>query len=455
MMYSGKKVLVVGVARSGIGAANLLCKLGADITINDIKTKAQLSDQLGLLSDKINVVLEMKADSLVYDKDLVVVSPGIPTSLSFFEEARKLRVPVIGEVELAYSVCKGKIAAITGTNGKTTTTALVGAIFNRSNKNTFIVGNIGDAFSNKVLDMSEDSLIALEVSSFQMETIKDFRPKVSAILNVTEDHLARHGSMDEYIRCKKRIFENQKEDDILVLNYDDMVTRSMGNQGECKKVYYSKNEIEGNCVCVKNNIIMIKYDGSIKKVCDADKISLPGIHNLENVLAAVAITYFYGIKIDDIAYAIQNFAAVEHRLEFVCEHKGIRYINDSKGTNTDATMWAVKAMDRPTIIILGGYEKGSEFDDLVAAFNEFIKGAVIIGQTKPKIVSSLKKNGFTNYKECDTFEDAVYTAVEIAKEGYNILLSPACASFDMFKDFEARGLRFKEIISEIKENGYE
>ena len=451
-MYQGKNVLVVGVARSGIGAANLLCKLGANVTINDIKSKDELIDQLGLLKKGINIVLESKADKLVGQNDLVVVSPGIPTKLSFFNVAMDLNIPVIGEVELAYSVCMGQIAAITGTNGKTTTTALVGAIFDRTEKDTFIVGNIGDAFSNKVLEMKKDSLIALEVSSFQMETVETFKPKVSAILNITEDHLARHVSMDEYIRCKKRVFENQTSDDYLVLNYDDETTCQMASDANCKVIYFSKSNIDGDCVCVKDGVIIIKDAEQIIKVCKANEISLPGVHNLENTLAAVAIAYFYGINIESIAYAIQNFTTIEHRLEFVCEIEGIRYINDSKGTNTDAVIGAVNAMDRPTVIILGGYDKGSDFEPLVKEFNEYIDGAVVIGQTAPIITESLEKHSFTNYKKADSLKDAVVIARGMSKEGYNVLLSPACASFDMFKDFEARGLKFKEIVNEIKES---
>ncbi|MEX1376964.1 MAG: UDP-N-acetylmuramoyl-L-alanine--D-glutamate ligase [Eubacteriales bacterium] len=454
-MYKRNNVLIVGVARSGIGAANLLHSLGAKVTINDIKTESDLSDQLQLLDKGVNLTLGCKADGLVAGKDLIVVSPGIPTSLSFFEVAKKRRVPVIGEVELAYSVCPARVAAITGTNGKTTTTALLGAIFKKQSENSFIVGNIGFAFSSKVLEMKEDSNVALEVSSFQMETIKKFRPKVSAILNITEDHIARHGSMDEYIRCKKRIFENQKDGDVLVLNYDDQTTRKMADEAKCKVVFFSKGDIDFDGACVADNKIIIKDDGKIIEICDKENVSLPGVHNLENVLAAVAIAHFYGIGEDAISYAVQNFKSVEHRLEFVLEHTGIRYINDSKGTNTDASVWAVKAMDRPTIIILGGYEKGAEFDGLIESFSELIKGAVVIGQTKEKIIAAMKKAGFKNYKESNTFEDAVYTALEMASEGYNILLSPACASFDMFKDFEQRGRRFKEIAREIQEKDNE
>ncbi len=454
-MYQEKKVLVVGVARSGIGAANLLYKLGADVTINDIKNEDDLADQIGLVDDGIKIVLESKADKLVTDKDLIVVSPGIPTNLSFFSVAEELNIPVIGEVELAYSICRGKIAAVTGTNGKTTTTALVGAIFNKSGGDTYIVGNIGDAFSNKVLEMKEDSLIALEVSSFQLETIKSFKPGVSAILNITEDHLARHGSMEEYIRCKKRIFENQSKEDILVLNYDDEYTRNMINEGICKKVFFSKKEIDGNCVCVANEKIIIKDNQKIIEICDVNKVSLPGIHNLENILAAAAISYFYGVKPEAIAYTVQNFEPVEHRLEFVLEHRGIRYINDSKGTNTDSTISAVRAMNKPTIIILGGYDKGADFDPLVKEFNEYIKGVVVIGQTAEKIISNLKKRGFENYKRAKTLEDAVDKAVQMSTEGDNVLLSPACASYDMFKDFEERGKVFKDIVNTIKERANE
>lgn len=451
-MYSGKKALVVGVARSGIGAAKLLYKLGADVTINDIKPFDELKEQLEELSGGINIKVGCKADELIAGMDMVVVSPGIPASLSLFSEADALGVPVIGEVELAYTVCKGKIAAITGTNGKTTTTALTGAIFNEYSKNSFIAGNIGEAFSNVVLETDDESLTALEVSSFQLETIDKFHPDVAAVLNITEDHLARHGSMEEYIRCKKRIFENQKENDYLVLNYDDPATREMGKECKSTVIYFSKNSLDCGCACVENGRVVIKNAGDIHDICAVDEIPIKGQHNLENVLAACAIAYYMGVDCLSIRNGILNFKGVEHRLEFVAEKSRIRYINDSKATNTDAAIVAVKAMDAPTIIILGGYDKGNEFDLLIESFTENIKGAVVIGQTKDKIVDSLEKSGFSNYSTAEGFEQAVYKAGEMAEAGYNVLLSPACASFDMFKDFEQRGKVFKEIVKNMKEN---
>ena len=451
-MYQNKKALVVGVARSGIGAANLLVEEGSEVVINDIKEKEQLENQLGLLDKRVKKELGCKADGLVSGRDLIVVSPGVPTSLSFFAEAAKQDVPVISEVELAYTVCKAKIAAITGTNGKTTTTALAGEIFKKFKGESFVVGNIGDAFANKALEMKEDSMVALEASSFQLETVKTFKPKVSAILNITEDHLQRHKTMEEYIRCKKRIFENQSENDYLILNYDDETLRKIEKEGKCKKIFFSKNDIPGDCVCVKNDNIIVKYAAKEETICPVGSVSMPGIHNLENMLAAAAISYFYGADIESIAYTLQNFKGVEHRLEFVAEHNGIRYINDSKGTNTDATIWAVRAMDMPTIIILGGYDKGIEFDGLIKEFNQYIAGVVIIGETKTKIAATLDKYNFTNYKTADKFEEAVYTALGMAQAGYSILLSPASASYDMFKDFEERGRVFKKIVAEIKEN---
>ncbi|MBN2879681.1 MAG: UDP-N-acetylmuramoyl-L-alanine--D-glutamate ligase [Clostridia bacterium] len=450
-MHSGKKVLVVGVARSGIGAAKLLYELGAEVTINDIKPLEELNSQLVEVSNGINIKVGCKADELIAGMDLVVVSPGIPASLSLFSEAKALGVPVIGEVELAYTLCKGKIAAITGTNGKTTTTALTGAVFKEFSENTFIAGNIGEAFSNVVLKTDDKSLTALEVSSFQLETIDKFHPNVAAVLNITEDHLARHGSMTEYIRCKKRIFENQGRNDFLILNYDDPATREMSKDCKCTVIYFSKGSLEDKCACIENSKVVIKSDTGFQEICDISEIPIPGQHNLENVLAAAAISYFMGVDCLSIRKGILNFKAVEHRLEFIADKNGIRYVNDSKGTNTDATIVAVKAMDAPTIIILGGYDKGSEFDSLVEAFTDNIKGAVIIGETKEKIVYSLEKKGFDNYITADGFEEAVHKAGEMAEQGYTVLLSPACASFDMFKDFEQRGKVFKEIVGNIKQ----
>lgn len=450
-MYVNKRALVVGIARSGIGAANLLNKLGAVVTINDIKSADKLKDQLQTIDKGINIVLNQKADELVPKNDIVIVSPGIPTNLSFFAVANDKNIPVISEIELAYSVCSGQIAAITGTNGKTTTTALVGEIFKKAKRDTCVAGNIGDAFSNEVLRLNKDSAIVLEVSSFQMETINEFRPKIAAVLNITQDHLARHGSMDEYIRAKKRIFENQTCDDILILNYDDETTKAMSSQAKAKIIYFSKNNVDLDGVCVVNGEITIKDGNSIISVCKASQVSLPGMHNLENILAAVAISYYYGIDVEAIRSVIQSFAGIEHRLEFVANINGIKYINDSKGTNIDATICAIKSMDKPTIIVLGGYDKGAQFNELVSTFNEYIVGAVVIGETTDKIVSALKNNNYSDYRTCKTYSDAIYTAKDMANDGYNILLSPACASFDMFDDYEARGKEFKNIVKSIAE----
>ena len=342
---------------------------------------------------------------------------------------------------------EAEFVSITGTNGKTTTTILTGEIFKNAGISTHVLGNMGIPIAGEVQHTKKGDVILSETAALQVEMIEDFRPHVCAVLNITEDHLDRFGTMEKYISAKKRIFENQTEQDFCILNYDNEITRGMEDEPASKVVFFSRKEqLEGG-VFVKDGIILSAEDNGCHNICRADEVKIPGVHNLENALAACAMARCYSIDEKIIADTLREFSGVEHRIEFVREFEGVRYINDSKATNPDAAMYAARAMARPTVIILGGSEKKNSFVSMLSGFGENIKAAVAIGETKANIVRDAETAGFGNIQTADSFEEAVQTARKIAKDGWNVLLSPACASYDMFDNFEHRGTVFKKIVN--------
>lgn len=444
-----KQALVVGMAKSGVAAARLLVRQGAQVTINDSKSADELTEALkGLRGVKVAQALGQKADGLLAGKDLVVVSPGVPTSLSFFEKARQAGIPVIGETQLGYEFTRCPIVAITGTNGKTTTTALMGHIFERAGYATHVTGNIGQPLSSVALDTQPDDRVVLEASSFQMETITTFRPRVSAILNITEDHLNRHKTMENYIDAKARIFENQRDDDVLVLNADNALTAALAERASCRVLYFSRTqEVPAGCCILEGRITYLPGDGARVPMGRPEEVRIPGKHNLENALAAATMAMAMGVPGAVVRHALATFEGVEHRLEFVDEIQGVRFINDSKGTNPDASIQAVDSMRLPTILIAGGSEKNSDFTPFIQAFTDKIVAMIVIGETADRIQRTAMKEGFVNVQRADSLKSAVEKAFAMAKPGYNVLLSPACASFDMFQNFEHRGEVFKSIVA--------
>ncbi len=452
MEIKNKKILVVGMARSGIAATILLCKLGAIPFLADTKGKESFGKKLQALEDyPVQWHLGVPPEELLPLIDMVVISPGVPINAAVVTKAEELGIPVIGELELGYKYTKGKLVALTGTNGKTTTASLVGEMFKNAGKVTHIVGNIGHPYSAEALTSKSEDVIVAEVSSFQLEGIKDFRPKVSAILNITPDHLDRHCNMENYISLKQRIYENQKNEDILVLNWEDEILQKIGKKLKgIKVVWFSSKEVLSQGAYVKNEKIYYSTDGEETLICNVDDVFIIGEHNLENALAATAIGMNMAVPGPVIRHTLRTFPGVEHRIERFMEKDGITYINDSKGTNVDATIKAIKAMKNKTIIILGGYDKQINFLPLAKeiANNENIVGAVLIGETAVKIEKVLLEAGYGNMKKANTLKEAVDTAKTMAETGYNILLSPACASFGMFEDYEQRGRVFKEIVKD-------
>ena len=450
MDIAGKNVLVFGSGISGIGAAGLLEERGASVTLYDGNDKLDVEEIRGKMKDgaKTDIVLGEFPEELLRKLDLVIISPGVPTDLPIVNRMRESDIPVVGEIELAYELGKGEVLAITGTNGKTTTTALLGEIMKAVYDSAFVVGNIGIPYTNVVDETRDDSVIVAEMSSFQLESIVDFRPRVSAILNITPDHLNRHHTMEAYIQAKKIVAINQTAEDTCVLNYEDEVLREFGETLQTKVLYFSsKRKLDKGIYLDNGNIIYRNPDECL--VCNVQELKLLGLHNYENVMAAVAMAVAYGVPMDSIRKTIKEFTGVEHRIEFVAEKNGVAYYNDSKGTNPDAAIRGIQAMNRPTYLIGGGYDKQSEYKEWIESFDGKVKKLLLIGQTREKIAKEAEECGFTDIMLLDTFEDAVLTATKLAEPGEAVLLSPACASWGMFKNYEERGDKFKEIVNSL------
>lgn len=448
MDMKNKKVLVFGSGISGIGAGKLLEQVGASVVLYDGKEtldKEVLKSQLGD-DTKAEIILGELSEEVMETLDLVVMSPGVPTDLPVVLKMRDMGIPIWGEVELAYTYGKGDVLAITGTNGKTTTTALLGEIMKNYKESVFVVGNIGNPYTAAALEMREDSVAVAEMSSFQLETIHEFRPKVSAILNITPDHLNRHHTMEAYIKAKEDIAKNQTKEDTCVLNYEDEVTRKIGENVKANVLYFSSQRKLDRGIYLDDGNIILRQDEEIL-VCNVNELKLLGTHNYENVMAAVAMAAAYGTPMEVIRRTIKEFAGVEHRIEFVREKDGVAYYNDSKGTNPDAAIKGIQAMNRPTVLIGGGYDKDSEYEEWIQAFDGKVKLLVLVGATKEKIAEAAERVGFVSYVMADSFEEAVEKCIEAAEPGDAVLLSPACASWGMFKNYEERGDKFKELVN--------
>ena len=445
-----KRVLVCGMARSGIAAARLLCELGAKVTISDLKEESAFDGQLAFLHDMdCAFALGQAPDAYIPQQDVMVISPGIAWAKPFVQSAIAQGVEVIGELELGARLSRGELVAITGTNGKTTTTTLVGEIFKASGRRTHVVGNIGYPITATAGISTDADVTVAEVSSYQCEGISTFHPRVGAVLNITEDHIVRHGSMEVYIAMKRRIFANQTDRDVAVFNYDDATCREMAKGLRGRVAWFSRTQKVDCGAYVEDGRIVLDFDGVRKTVCRADEVFIPGPHNLENALAAVVITGAMGVPTDVMAGVLRTFRGVEHRIETVRELGGVTWINDSKGTNVDSTQKAIATMTRPTVLILGGSDKKVSFDPLAETIIAApqIEHCVLIGDTAEQIRAALDRVGYRAYTMTGYDFDACLAACRsLARPGGCVLLSPACASFDMFKDYEDRGRIFKEKV---------
>ena len=447
--------IVAGTGKSGISATKLLVNHGVKVYLfdeNKDRDIEAIKEKTGD-SELVQIELGELGEDALSSSQLMVISPGIPVDAPFTDVVRNAGIPIWSEIELAYHYGKGKIAAITGTNGKTTTTALVGEIVKAHNAKTIVVGNIGIPYTELCDTTDDDSDTVAEISSFQLETVIDFHPNVSAILNLTPDHLNRHYTFENYGNVKFSITKNQTMDDVTVLNYDDEHTRAMGEKAKehCHVVYFSRLEKPAGGVYLEDGDIILE-DGDKKiNVLAIKDLKLMGAHNVENVLAAVGISYYMGVPVDVIRDVATSFKAVAHRIEYVDTVDGVAYYNDSKGTNPDAAIKGIQAMVAPTFLIGGGYDKGSEHDEWIEAFDGKVKWLVLIGQTAQKIADCAKRHGFNSIIFEENLQDAVAYCHENAVDGDAVLLSPACASWGQFDNYEQRGDMFKEYVRSYKE----
>ena len=436
-----------------MAAAGALVEKGAAVSIQDSKgadsfdqsfldemRAAGVTEYLGCVPDDMSAF------------DMLVLSPGVPPTLDFIQDAKAAGAEIIGELELAYRLCKGRFVAITGTNGKTTTTTLVGEIYKASGADTIVGGNIGNAIAVDAMNAGDDTVMVTEVSSFQLETVKDFRPEVSAILNLTPDHMDRHKTMENYGRAKAAVFANQTPDQYCVLNLDDEACFELAEREGCraKVVPFSrKEELEFGAFAKDGRIVIKNETGELVDICGEDELQIPGSHNLENALAAAAVCYFGGVDPQTIGEAMKAFPGVAHRIELCCEKNGVRFVNDSKGTNTDAAIKAIEAMKENIILIAGGYDKGASYEEFIDVFPGRVKELILLGKTAPKIKAAAEAAGFTNITMAADMEECVAIAWKKAQPGDVVLLSPACASWDMYDNFEQRGDHFRECVQKL------
>lgn len=458
MELKDKKFLVAGTGMSGIGTVKLLRNANAEVILYDGNTKLRVEDitdklKAAGIKDYENIQIEIGElkQETANKIDICIISPGISLEVPFVKMLKSINKIIWGEIELAYRCSKGKIVAITGTNGKTTTTALTGKIMEKCYEKTFVVGNIGTPYSLMAEKTDDNSVTVAEISSFQLETIDEFHPNVSAVLNITPDHLDRHHSMDCYSDIKMSICKNQTLGEVCVLNYEDERLRKYAETLKCKPVFFSsKTKLNDGIFCDEAGNICISIEGRCEKLMNVSEMKLVGIHNAENVMAAIALAENLNIPREIYIDVIKNFNSIEHRIEYVDTINGVIYYNDSKGTNTDASKKALEAMTKKTVLIAGGYDKGLEYDDWVEAFGDRIKCLVLLGKTSDKIAKAARKKGFDNIIMVETLKEAVEVSAKNAKEGDAVLLSPACASWDMFKSYEERGNLFKEYIKSLK-----
>lgn len=453
-MLTGKKCLVVGSGISGVAAVGLLSAFGnriffydsnENLTIDDLEAKLPKGVSARCFTRTLPVEVMEKIE-------YAILSPGVPTDLPLICDLRGLGVKILGEIELAYLAEKGRVAAITGTNGKTTTTTLLGEIMKAhlGEDRTLVVGNIGNPYTGEVLRSSANTVTVAELSSFQLETIDTFRPKVSAILNLTPDHLNRHYTMEAYGAAKEKIAINQTRDDLCVLNYENVYTREFGKRSSATVVYFSSQRELEEGYFLRGTHVIRRFEGRDMDLMDYKRdMTLVGIHNAENVMAAIAMAEGMGVPMTTILNTIRSFRGVEHRIEYVATKNDVVYYNDSKGTNPDAAIQAIRAMDRPTVLIGGGYDKHNSFDRWIESFGGRVKWLVLIGQTKEKIAECAASHGMHQVKLADTYEECLKLCTELAQPGDAVLLSPACASWGMFPNYEIRGKLFKEYVNSL------
>jgi UDP-N-acetylmuramoylalanine--D-glutamate ligase len=448
---AGRRVTVFGLAKSGVAAARLLRAVGADVVGTDAKPVAALGREVAGLAELGVRLVTGPGDPMAAfaDADLVVVSPGVPLDAHPLTTLRARQVPIIGELELGWRATEADTIAITGTNGKTTTTALTGSVLTLQPRPVLVAGNIGTPLAAHALAFPADGLVVCEVSSFQLETTEHFQPRVAVVLNLSPDHLDRHGTLEAYADAKARIFANQTSADCAVLNADDEATRALASRTSAPVVWFSRRRELSHGVFVRDGRIAAKLNGHVEDICPLSEIFLRGQHNVENVLAATACALWTGVSPAAIRAAVGRFRGVAHRIEWVRDLAGVKYYNDSKGTNVDSTLRALESFAEPIVLIAGGKGKGQAWGPLAAAARGRVAHAVLIGEDAAKIGAALTDAGVP-VTFSRSLQDAVDRARALATPGSIVLLSPACASFDMFDNFEHRGDAFKKTVERLE-----
>jgi UDP-N-acetylmuramoylalanine--D-glutamate ligase len=447
-LLRNRKISVIGAARSGVAVAKLLQSQGSLVFVSDktgpekLKTEAQMLHELG-------IVYELGGHSdRVYDCSLIAISPGVPSNAPVVLEARKRGINVVSEVEVASWFCRSPIIAITGSNGKTTTTTLIGRILGDAKKKHFVAGNIGTAFSSIVLELAPTDLAVLEISSFQLDHCETFRPRISAIMNITQNHMDRYDySMEKYAGSKARIFMNQKDDDALIYDADDEQTAKIVQNARCRKIPFSTRQRLTEGAYVEGRALVTTLDGRHTEVINVNDISIKGPHNLYNAMAASLVGHLTGVGTASIRATLKNFKGVEHRQEFVREVNGVRYYNDSKATSVEAVWYALQAFDQPIVLMLGGRDKGNDYSRIWDLVQKHVRAVVAIGESAEKVGKAF--SGTKPVRTANSIEEAVQTAQSLAQTGDVVLLSPACASFDWFENYEQRGRVFKELVKNL------
>ncbi len=441
-----KNVLVIGLGVSGIASVKALSKLGSNIFVYDDKTKEELKEKLITLKN-YNIKYYFKNyDFDLRDIDFAIKSPGIKLNNPLIKRLQNENISVIGDVEAAYKYTNKKIVAITGTNGKTTTTTLIGELLKYSNIDCKVTGNIGSGILLDAVESDKDEILVAEVSSFQLESTETFKPYISVITNITPDHIDWHNGYENYIKSKFKVLKNQDKNDYCILNYDDSTLRKNVDKIKSDIIFFSAKSKLDEGIYINNNKIVYAKNKIINNIININEIFIPGKHNLENAMAAAAAAIVLNVPIKIINKVLKEFKGIEHRLEFVGEFRGIKYYNDSKGTNVESSVKAVEAIEKPIILIAGGYDKSSDFDDFISSFGSKVKHMILLGDTADKISLCAKKHGYNEFTKVKDMDEAVKLSFEIGSVGDNVVLSPACASWDMYTSYEVRGRDFKERV---------
>lgn len=448
--FTNKRVLVLGAGVSGISVAHILQQLGAHVILSDSKPADKIDKDFSVLQAAgVTLALGNQNEELLDGIDYLVLSPGISIYIPLVAIALKRGITVMSEVEVAYRLSDAPMVAITGTNGKTTTTTLVGEILKTTGRQVTVGGNIGAALSEQTLESSSDGFVVAEVSSFQLEGVIKFRPHIAAILNLTPDHLDRHRTMEIYQQMKEQIFAKQQYGDYLILNYDDTAVRSMAERAPGKVAYFSRRQRLESGIFVEDGRIRIKWEGETTDICAVNDIRIKGGHNVENAMAACAVGYFAGARPEDMAEVLRTFPGVEHRIEPVTEINGVAYYNDSKATNPESSIKALEAFDGHIILIAGGRDKNTDLTEFMQLAKTKVDHLILLGEAQQRFAEAAAQCGIKNIHNVNSFAEAVKLAHKLAQQPQVVLLSPACASYDMFNNYEERGKAFKDLVCRL------